>query len=411
MRAGLIVFAHVGEPLRPHDLWAAWPLEPVTTVALLASAWAYGLGLRRLWHAAGVGRGVRRWEARAFVAGWVVLALSLVSPLHALGGVLFAAHMTQHELLMVVAAPLLLLGRPVVPFLWALPPRGRRVVGDAASRPAIARGWRVLTNPVVAFGAHAVAVWVWHLPALYDATVTSELAHAAQHTSFIATALMFWWVVLRRGGAPIALAILFGTTLHTGVLGALLALAPAPLYDSYLATTGAWGLTPLEDQQLGGLIMWVPGGAAYVIAALALVVRMLRDSETRAERREQARRAVRVAALLVALSACGTDDDVRRDAAMLTGGDPLRGKAAIRQYGCGSCHTIPGVQGANSLVGPPLRGIALRAYIAGVLPNTGQNLVQWIQNPQGVDSKTAMPNLGVTGSDARDIAGYLYTLR
>lgn len=117
------------------------------------------------------------------------------------------------------------------------------------------------------------------------------------------------------------------------------------------------------------------------------------------------------AVLLLALLAC--DGGARRahEAAVLTGGDPERGRSALRAYGCGSCHSIPGVRGANALVGPPLGGVAQRAYIAGVLPNTPNNLVQWIKAPRDVDPKTAMPNLGVADRDARDMAGYLYSLR
>ena len=98
-------------------------------------------------------------------------------------------------------------------------------------------------------------------------------------------------------------------------------------------------------------------------------------------------------------------------AASLTGGDPRRGQVALREYGCAACHTIPGVPGANGLVGQPLAGIADRMYIAGVLPNTSANLVAWIREPQRISPRTAMPNTGVTDADARDIAGYLYTLR
>jgi cytochrome c len=109
----------------------------------------------------------------------------------------------------------------------------------------------------------------------------------------------------------------------------------------------------------------------------------------------------------------GCDDSSRRahDAAMLTGGSPERGRSAVRAYGCGSCHTVPGVRGANATVGPNLSGIGHRAYIAGVLPNTPGNLVQWIRMPQNVDPKTAMPNLGVDAQDARDIASYLYSMK
>jgi len=96
---------------------------------------------------------------------------------------------------------------------------------------------------------------------------------------------------------------------------------------------------------------------------------------------------------------------------MISNADAGRGRAAIRRYGCGSCHSIPGITGADGLVGPPLGQIASRVYIAGVLPNEPENMIRWIQNPPAVDEKTAMPNMGVTARDARDIAAYLYTLR
>jgi cytochrome c1 len=129
--------------------------------------------------------------------------------------------------------------------------------------------------------------------------------------------------------------------------------------------------------------------------------------------RGMARRAtalIPVLALLlgVALAGCG---DVGTPATSVPGGDPARGREAIGRYGCGSCHTIPGVTGANALVGPPLTSWAERAYIAGELPNDPGNLVHWIEDPQAVEPGTAMPFLGVSESDARDIASYLYTIK
>lgn len=120
------------------------------------------------------------------------------------------------------------------------------------------------------------------------------------------------------------------------------------------------------------------------------------------------RRVVCAAAGALLLAACGTDRMQR--GADLTGGDPHRGREQIRRYGCNACHTVPGVPGAEAIVGPPLAGIAGRMYIAGVLSNTPANMVRWIQDPPAVDSLTAMPNVGVTGGDARDIAAYLYSL-
>jgi putative membrane protein len=292
---GLIVFAHIGEPLAPHDLWRAWSVEPVTMLPLAVTGAMYVVGLTRLWHAAGTGRGVRRREAWTFAGGWLILALALLSPLHALGGVLFSAHMAQHELLMTVAAPMLVIGKPLIPFVWALSPRWRRITGRVTGSRAFAVPWRALTHPVTAFFVHAAAIWLWHLPPWYDASVTSDAVHAAQHASFFLTALLFWWVILQpsaaRGGTAVSISLLFATVMHTGALGAVLTLTSRLLYPVYGATTEPWGLTPIEDQQIGGLIMWVPGGLAYVIAALALVMRLFRESETRVARREAERAA------------------------------------------------------------------------------------------------------------------------
>jgi len=116
-------------------------------------------------------------------------------------------------------------------------------------------------------------------------------------------------------------------------------------------------------------------------------------------------------ALGLALAGCSAPGDSDAAVANATGGDPARGRDLARKYGCGSCHMIPGVAGANGLVGPPLAGIASRAYIAGVLPNAPENMWRWIQDPKAVDSLTAMPNVGVTPSDARHLTAYLYTLR
>lgn len=131
-------------------------------------------------------------------------------------------------------------------------------------------------------------------------------------------------------------------------------------------------------------------------------------------RRARARRTVAGLAAAVfcatAAGACG-GNEVYREAALLTGGNPANGPAAIGRYGCGSCHTIPQVQAANGKVGPPLTGIASRAYLAGRLSNSPANMVRWIQHPQQVEHGTVMPDMSVTDDDARDITAFLYTLR
>jgi cytochrome c2 len=324
--------------------------------------------------------------------------------------------MAQHELLISVAAPLLVLGRPLVPFVWALPLRWRRSLGEWTRAGIARRSWSALTLPSVAFALHAIALWVWHLPGPYQATLTSDFAHSLQHASFIFTALLFWWTIFSRHGGELArgkaILYLFATALQTGALGALLTFAQTLWYPAYASTTPQWGLSPLEDQQLGGLIMWIPGSLAYLVAALAIFAEWLRESERRSIVRERAVLASRTLALiLMTIIAFGCDRASGDNGAMLTDADGGRGRVAIKKYGCGSCHTIPGIGGAEGLVGPPLAQIASRVYIAGVLPNEPDNMIRWIENPPAIDPKTAMPNMGVTVRDARDIAAYLYTLR
>jgi cytochrome c oxidase assembly factor CtaG/cytochrome c2 len=407
--------AHTGLSLQPHDLWNAWSFEPLVVVGLLVCGALYAVGLSRLW-SRGSGVGIRRWEAAAFAIGWLSTAVALISPLHALGGVLFSAHMTQHELLISVCAPLMVLGRPLIPFIWGLPQSWRKSLGDWARRDGVSYGWHAVSMPSVAFSLHAIALWVWHLPGPYQSTLTSELMHSLQHMSFLGTALLFWWTIFKIRGSELgygaAVFYLFATALQTGALGALLTFAPHLWYPAYAATTSPWGLAPLEDQQLGGLIMWIPGSVPYLIAGLYMFARWLRAAEARTIRREATVFAARATAMVVAIVALSSCDRASGDNGyQLTNSDTERGRTAIRKYGCGSCHDIPGVSGAVGMVGPPLGQIAQRVYIAGVLPNEPDNMIKWIENPPGVDSKTAMPYMGVTPRDARDIAAYLYTLR
>jgi cytochrome c oxidase assembly factor CtaG/cytochrome c2 len=411
--------AHTGAPPAPHDLWSAWTRDPVILLPLLLSAVIYAVGSRRLRRHAGrgrPGRGLSGLEAAAFWTGWTTLAVALASPLHALGSALFSAHMAQHELMVTLAAPLLVLGRPAIVAVWALPRSWRGHV-RVVTAPAVARrAWRTLTAAGLATLLHAVALWGWHLPALYRATLRSELAHGLQHTSFLGTALLFWGALLapraRRAQAGAGVAWLFLTGLHTVALGTLLAISTRLWVPEYAATTAPWGLMPLEDQQLAGLLMWVPGSTSYLVAALWLFSSWLSASDARVRRRRALAGALPVVVIAVLAAGCHPDDSrvSAADAAAMTGGDAARGRRLIRTYGCGECHTVPGVPGADALVGPELTHTGRRVYIAGSLPNSPANLVRFIQHPRQVDSLTAMPELGVRDQEARDMAAYIYTL-
>jgi cytochrome c oxidase assembly factor CtaG len=268
-----------------------------------------------------------------------------VSPLHRLGGVLFAAHMAQHELLMAAAAPLLVLGRPVVAFLWAVPIDWRRTVGAWSAAAPVRTPWEWLTRPLVAWSLHALAIWLWHAPGLYQATLTSEAVHTFQHLSFLGTGLLFWWTVLRgqegRLGRPFAVIYLFTTAVHTSLLGALLTFSSRLWYPLYRSSTLAWGLTPLEDQQLAGVIMWVPAGLAYLIAALAVTGSWLKDPRRGmviAQRTTAETLAVLVT--LLGASGCRRSSAITRPTLPRSPAELLARHPGHPQYGCASCRTI-----------------------------------------------------------------------
>jgi cytochrome c oxidase assembly factor CtaG len=184
---------------------------------------------------------------------------------------------------MLAAAPLLVLGMPLAPMLWGLPATWRTGVGRTLQARSVRAVGEVLLAPLVVGMIGTVALWLWHIPSLYEAALRHEAAHAAEHASFLGAALLFWGVVLpaghRRVRAGAALLLVFVMMVQSGALGALILFARSPLYAAHEAGAVAWGLTPLQDQQLAGTIMWVPTGAVYLLAALWLVAAWLRAME------------------------------------------------------------------------------------------------------------------------------------
>jgi putative membrane protein len=290
--------AHPGRALQPGEGWGAWTFDPWVLLAIGLLALLYARGVGRLWRHAGRGRGVREWEFRAFCGGLAALAVALLSPVHALGGVLFSAHMAQHEILILVAAPMLALGAPTAAFAWAFPPRVVRGFHGWMAREPLRSSWRALSHPLGAWSLHAAALWAWHIPPLYEATLRSELAHTAQHVSFFGSAVLFWWVILRQRGPRrsygLGIAFVFTTMLHSNILGALMTFAARPWYAAYTESAPRWGFTPLEDQQLGGLLMWIPAGMVYLLAGLLLLAGWLRAAERRHSSRPSAPHVLRV---------------------------------------------------------------------------------------------------------------------
>jgi cytochrome c oxidase assembly factor CtaG len=259
-----------------------WKVDPIAASFLVTMLAIYATGTIKVWRNAGIGRGIRRWEALLFAVGWTILALAVLSPLATWSEVLFSLHMTQHELLIVVVAPLLVMARPLTGVAWAL--AGRSHQGHRWIR-AMRRAVNALSEPAIAFTLHLAALWVWHLPSLYEMAVGNDWIHAVEHASYLATACLFWTGLMQgrygRLGYGMAFLYVFGTALHSGALGALFTVAPHPVYALYAARASAAGLNPLTDQQLAGILMWVPACGVLTVIGLAMFAAWLGELERR----------------------------------------------------------------------------------------------------------------------------------
>lgn len=422
-----LAFVTIAPPVAAHGVEVGqlgWNWEVWVLASLALAVFGYVRGLLRMEpgarsHVFGIGR------YAAFAAGIGVLIVALISPLDALDDQLFSAHMVQHMLLILVAPPLLAWARPATAWLWAFELPARRAIGRFwMGAPGVQRGIRFLMRPAVVWVLSSFALWFWHLPGPYGWALDSEWVHTGEHLSFFLSALAFWSLVLAPYGRrqpDYGTTVLFVGTLgmQMGFIGAILTFATRPLYLMHSQSTMAWGLTLLEDQQLAGLIMWVPAGFVYTAAMSGLFVASLRDAERRAvsatkhrvTRGVPGQRASVVSLLLVAITLSGCQDNASTSPWQIGGAQPARGPELIEHYGCGACHTVPGVTQARGTVGPPLSQFGRRAYIAGTLQNDPDNLILWLRHPQQVLPGNAMPNTGLTQRDARDIAAYLYTLR
>jgi putative membrane protein len=281
-------------PAAAHDAssalgtFATWTYDPWILVPLYTSGLLYYFGTMKIWRRAGHGRGVRHWQAGCFWSGWLLLALALTSPLHWLGERLFVAHMVEHEVIMVMAAPLLAVARPIGAFLWALPPAIRKSLGSLTKSAPLSRVWVVLRDPLVATVLHAMVLWAWHMPQLFNLVLVYITMHRLQHATFFLSAVLFWWSLffgpMRHRAYGASVAWLFVTNLQTAALGILITLAREPWYPQQTAFASAWSLTPLQDQQLAGLVMWVPAGFVYTGIALYFAARWISASSTAVSR-------------------------------------------------------------------------------------------------------------------------------
>lgn len=242
---------YCGLPPSPAGLLVRWNGDPLLIVVLLLALSAYAVLTGRR----SAERTIPPWRRACFYAGWGLGALALVSPLCALSVALFSARVAQHMLLTTVVAPLIALGLP-------------RARGQAI--------WAAL--------AYAVCLWIWHAPGPYVATFQSDAVYWLMHATTFAAALWLWSLLLNGSGKRLAgfVAASALTTGQMGLLGAILTFSARSLYLPHQLTTQAWGLTPLEDQQLGGAVMWIPAGLIFVGALAFAFTQALRRAETRA---------------------------------------------------------------------------------------------------------------------------------
>ncbi|MCI0394124.1 MAG: cytochrome c oxidase assembly protein [Chloroflexi bacterium] len=228
------------------------------------------------------------WRPVAYLGGLTLLALALMSPLDVLGSQLFFLHMIQHLVMIMLVPPLLLLANPLPFFLWGLPASLRpKVGGPLFGRASPFRyGLRQFTGPALVWFLFVACLWGWHEPMAYNAAQDDGLVHDLEHITFFGTSLLFWWHVVGAGprvhrpfsaiGRIIYLASAIPPSMVAGVV---IAFARTPIYSHYEAMPRLWGISVLSDQQLAGIMMWVPGGLIYIVAILILAGRWLQREQ------------------------------------------------------------------------------------------------------------------------------------
>lgn len=262
--------------------FTAWDLDPIVTAALMGSAGLYAIAYRAVRQNRRKSASPRR--ALAFYGGLSAMAVALLGPLDTWNDELFLVHMLQHLVLMIVAAPLILLGRPVQLALQAAPPEySATVVGAVFGRKRMRHIATALTHPLTVLVLFNVNLGLWHLPDFYGLALKNDLAHEIEHALFIGTALLFWWVMIdpvprhHRASIHWRLGMCFATCMFGGLVATALTVANRVLYPHYLTIETPWGLTPLQDQQIGGGIMWISGGI-YFVLMFVMLYRMINDN-------------------------------------------------------------------------------------------------------------------------------------
>lgn len=251
-----------------------WEADWSVIVMLVAGGAAYFFGLSKL---RARGSRSRPLATVAWIAALGAAVVSLIGPLDAAAHDLFSVHMVQHLVLMLVVAPGVVAGRPVRVIGATFSPSVRRMFARASHSSV----GRAAGSPLVVGIATAGVLGAWHIPVLYGAALHSDVVHAAEHGSFLVTAVAFWSFALGRRALGARAALMFAIFLFSGALGALLTFSGTSFYPMHGSGPAGWGLTPLSDQQLAGVIMWVPSGGIYVLSFAALFIAWMRRLEAR----------------------------------------------------------------------------------------------------------------------------------
>ncbi|MFP5385564.1 MAG: cytochrome c oxidase assembly protein [Bacteriovoracia bacterium] len=268
-----ITFAH-----EDHHI-GKWNFDPFLLISLLLITVFYMTGLRNL-------KKIKSFSLLSFAGSIFFLLLALFSPVDFWSDELQTWHMIQHMIIMVIAAPLFILGRPMFVLLWSLPSSIRRKLGSLYGwLMGRGIGHYIFWHPLILWLFFGFTLWIWHLPSLYEAALLNQRLHDFQHISFFVSSVFFWRILIDpisryRPKKGLAIFYIFATTLHASLLGLFLALSQGTWYKYYLNKTATWGLTPLEDQQVAGLIMWMPGCMIYVIAAALIFHQWLKKNQT-----------------------------------------------------------------------------------------------------------------------------------
>ncbi len=264
----------------------AWAADPQVILGLILTGAVYLAGLRELGRRGKLWRVVRRRQALSFGLGLLALALALLSPLDTYDTRLFSVHMVQHLVLLEVVPPLLLLGKPIPVLLVGLPRGLVRSVARAHRRtPWLHWLTNGLTSPLVAWPLFVGDLMFWHAPALYQATLTNVGVHLLEHICFLGSGLLFWWVVVEPGpGRPrvhLGARLLHTVTamLPMNLLGAVYTFSGTLWYPFYATQGPLWGWAPIDDQRLGGIIMWLPGSLFFMAGGSILFFMMLAVDE------------------------------------------------------------------------------------------------------------------------------------